>query len=1140
MSDRLRIKRPWLARRYWPLWCAAACLLTLAAWVCPRRHEGLITIDGRHSWSAADGESPREIAWQPPSELSRLLPPGAKAQVSHPHLADGGATLYLTVRLAGSDADIYRSRYVNGRWQPAEAMLEWNTPWDEQAVAVAADGREAWFASNRPGGHGGFDLYVCRRGTSDWGLPKNAPAPLNTAGDEHDPALSPDSRLLYFAANRANDGVHTALFSARRTARGKPWSEPEAVLPAEFADANQRSPCIAAGGAFLYFASDRPNGAGPSRNFDLYRLPLADLEARIEGLGPAINTAANETDPSVSADGFAIVFASDRATGRPTNLYRSAAAEVRRVAIWDTSRWQALRAVWSKAFLATLLFVGIAVVVYYSREWLWQTASLGRFLAASLLLHALVIWLTLIVPLSQEIIERVDQIRVSQSAAQLADDNLHQSHEAGKEAYEKVADLQAPAPVAMPDISRQVVQPQNVPIPVDRDLPSLPAEQALRLPAERLIFIPALRPVPAKQREALPRSTSAPRPVALEPLALAPPPRVEPPAPPPLSQSIDLTRNAAALPAAEVAPQPKREPPQVVAASLAPEVPLRELRVKPPSDAVPVERRLRGVKIASVELEPEGLALGNSPAPVEQQSQPAEVRIDRAESSLLAPAERVKVMQSSVPRPSPLTAQDVDQDRPLPQPAKNNDRTVLPRLAARAPPAAEIIEEKPPIAPAVNRAEEKPVAGATTEQAPAMPAPLEINNPLPREARGAQRLREPRLIVGALAGKAVDAPPSTSPWATRLDRPRAKAAPVAYAEDNIGMQAMFSLRQGDARREIIDLVGGNEQSEAAVRRGLQWLAEHQHADGRWSLHQLDPPEKGLPATTGPGSIQSDTAATGLGLLPFLGSGHTHREGEYQAVVAKALGWLVERQKPSGDLFADSPSNAYMYSHGIAAIALCESYGLSQDEKLRDPAQRAIDFIVSAQHAGTGGWRYRPGEPGDMSVVGWQVMALKSSEMAGLNVPPAALDAAGRWLDSAAGRGDALGTFGYQGPGGSPAMTAEGLLCRQFLGSRRSDPQLKAGAEYLLKHLPQPGSETSYYWYYATQVMYHMQGNYWTAWNERLRGLLVESQIKEGPASGAWDPRDAWEQQGGRLYATSLRLLILEVYYRHLPLYGPLE
>ena len=120
------------------------------------------------------------------------------------------------------------------------------------------------------------------------------------------------------------------------------------------------------------------------------------------------------------------------------------------------------------------------------------------------------------------------------------------------------------------------------------------------------------------------------------------------------------------------------------------------------------------------------------------------------------------------------------------------------------------------------------------------------------------------------------------------------------------------------------------------------------------------------------------------------------------------------------------------------------------------------------------------------------------------------------------------------------MTAQGLLCLQYLGTRRDHPRMRAGTDYLLGHLPRPGSDTSYYWYHATQVMYHTQGKHWQAWNGKLRDLLVSTQDARGPLVGSWKPTDGREKPGGRLYATALRLLMLEVYYRHLPLYQQLR
>jgi len=351
----------------------------------------------------------------------------------------------------------------------------------------------------------------------------------------------------------------------------------------------------------------------------------------------------------------------------------------------------------------------------------------------------------------------------------------------------------------------------------------------------------------------------------------------------------------------------------------------------------------------------------------------------------------------------------------------------------------------------------------------------------------------------------------------------------------------LSMRTTDARREAAKTLGGSEDSEEAVERGLQWLTRNQYPDGHWSIDDF-PGETS--ESLGEGSFVSNSAATGLSLLAFLGAGYTHQSGKHQEVVDRGMKWLVEHQKPDGDLFADETKYVWFYSHGIASIALCEAYGLTKDPALRAPAQKALDFIVESQHKEFGGWRYRPQFESDTSVSGWQLMALKSGEMAGLKVPKEAYTGVSRWLDSVESK-SAAGQFSYHPREEvSPAMTAEGLLMRQYLGAKREDAQLIAGANYLRTHLPDFGQRDAYYWYYATQVMFHMQGDHWNEWNNGLRDLLVTTQSKEGSVSGSWDPSrpspDKWANGGGRHYLTCLNLLMLEVYYRHLPLYLELE
>ena len=277
----------------------------------------------------------------------------------------------------------------------------------------------------------------------------------------------------------------------------------------------------------------------------------------------------------------------------------------------------------------------------------------------------------------------------------------------------------------------------------------------------------------------------------------------------------------------------------------------------------------------------------------------------------------------------------------------------------------------------------------------------------------------------------------------------------------------------------------------------------------------------------------------MGLLPFLAAGQTQASnGPFQKTVAGSVNWLISHQKADGDLSADAQSQ--MYSHGLATLALCEDYGISRDKAVRVAAQKAVNFIQAAQNQRTGGWRYHPGEEGDTSVVGWQMMALKTAQMAGLSVKSTAFEGARKWLQSCAPRMQKSGQFSYQPEGGpTPPMSAVGILCSQYLHAGRADPVVTGGAQLLMANQPDSANRNIYYWYYATQVMHNMADNDWDTWNRKMQKILVDSQAREGCASGSWDPekpnRDAWGPQGGRIMITSLSALTLEVYYRYLPL-----
>lgn len=336
------------------------------------------------------------------------------------------------------------------------------------------------------------------------------------------------------------------------------------------------------------------------------------------------------------------------------------------------------------------------------------------------------------------------------------------------------------------------------------------------------------------------------------------------------------------------------------------------------------------------------------------------------------------------------------------------------------------------------------------------------------------------------------------------------------------------------------LGGDTPDGDRAVVAALDWIVRHQCPDGRWTLnHQRQC--KGH-VCSGPGGEQSDVGATSLALLPLLGCGQTQAtKGMYQSHVAKAILWLIKQQTSEGEISGNCAKP--MYSHAIATLALCEDYGMTHDETVGSAARRAIKYIELAQNESTGGWRYRPGDTGDTSVFGWQIMALKSAKMSGMAVESTVWDNAQKWLRSVA-KGEHLGLYSYQPYDPvTPSMTAVGLLCRQYLGADPKDLNILESKRALLENLPnnEVGRNT-YYWYYATLAMHNFADDGWDTWNRKMRRVLIDSQERrEGECTqGSWDPAkptaDAWGQNGGRLMTTCLNTLTLEVYYRYLPLF----
>ncbi len=266
---------------------------------------------------------------------------------------------------------------------------------------------------------------------------------------------------------------------------------------------------------------------------------------------------------------------------------------------------------------------------------------------------------------------------------------------------------------------------------------------------------------------------------------------------------------------------------------------------------------------------------------------------------------------------------------------------------------------------------------------------------------------------------------------------------------------------------------------------------------------------------------------------------------------------------------------WMYDHAIATMAVSELLLMSQDFiHLKKTVEDAAMFCIRAQNEGWG-WRYSVKSPhNDTSITGWMVLALKTAKVCRdlelISRPSKAefersFAGALHWFDHATS--NTTGITGYRSPGdegsrlfeldaleeGYPysktlsCMTAVGVLCRLFAGEKRIDPLLKRSVGSLMRHLPEWRKKTHdrrstinfYYWYYGTFAMFQFGGRYWHRWNEAMQESLLKSQRKKGDAPGggscehgSWDPIGEWGAVGGRVYATAMGALTLEVYYRY--------
>ncbi|MGE3164680.1 MAG: prenyltransferase/squalene oxidase repeat-containing protein [Planctomycetota bacterium] len=395
-----------------------------------------------------------------------------------------------------------------------------------------------------------------------------------------------------------------------------------------------------------------------------------------------------------------------------------------------------------------------------------------------------------------------------------------------------------------------------------------------------------------------------------------------------------------------------------------------------------------------------------------------------------------------------------------------------------------------------------------------------------------------------------------------------------------GAAGAYGNRSG---RGSLSREGGSEATEAAVLAALHWLRRHQHPDGHWSgadfFHQCKDPSKPCAMaeegfSDGRGFADHDVGLTGLAMLAFLGYAHTHRDGEvkeFRTVMKRAMDWMLKQQvMKDGEnpdqigRYGPTTAEEWMYSHAIATMAMGELLFLSQDRlKLQRSVEAATNFCMASQNEGFG-WKYKfKGGTNDTSVTGWMVLALKTSKSCAairlVNTDKEKFTQHFDWALAWFARSTAKisGRTGYETPGdagskllkGYPepypfskepsCMTAVAVLCRLFAGENRRSDDITKGIGILEKEPPtwarQRGKQLSkinmYYWYYATYAMFQYGGSAWKDWNIKMQQALVPNQRQLGCEDGSWDPIGEWGLAGGRVYATAINAMTLEVYYR---------
>ncbi|MFT7485158.1 MAG: hypothetical protein ACI9F9_001005 [Candidatus Paceibacteria bacterium] len=1112
-----------------------------AAWLRFEPHLGRsgAYTDGLREYDSSRSETIRYAVWEEPERITQDVE--SEEGEHRPAISPDGRWIVFVSGERGTNSELYIAALSEGEIKDPRPLYALNSTYDELSPAFGGNG--LYFASNRPG-VGGFDLLHSEwLGDGEFAPPVALDESINGALDEIDPAPLPLGDGLAFASNRNTAGRegHDFYLALPNTEGGHEVAPMDALNSWQ----DDRELAFTADGRQAFFSSDRAEG-----NYDLY----ASLNEFGVWLEPeamqGLNSPAAERGPTAGNDGFELYFerslqaqpngGSIRESFLPAHLFHARSLEIfqrpgRRVGwldllilvallvlallAWLAKRWDAIEVLY-KCFLVSLLVHG--AMMWWFRD-IHPESEPVELAAATPAYHVQ------LAPSESAVArrsEREGELEVSPSHSdQPADDPTRQETEARKSSTEanpnsaQLARSEAPAEAAE---AREVewtpseqAQPQNAAL---QDAPTLErtalasaAEASPEAQAMQATSVHSTLPRTIPQRAAssvAQASKVAPAERHLERVgrtqeahasgseslqAVA--------TPLPSSATGELARADASLRAAQAADPSARIQLQSeeagAAARLATPTDLDALagRAGPRDENSPVRRASAPSSQAS-HAQPEVLALQTAPARRRKEvAAPAPQRLTNWERGTLK-----DVITAPLPERSSFGAQDPQRVALASSPSSNNE------------------ELKPEaLQPARRRDGRDQTAPTRRNSQPMSPSPTKL---APTRSTLQADQRRPAAV-------------EQEPKVARFEH------------------TPYQSRFGPAKARALEEHGGTVETEAAVANGLAYLALVQGRDGSWGRRRQIDSKYG----------EVRVGKSGLALLAFLGAGHTpDSDSEHSKTTRKAVEFLLgTQQNPSGHF---GRTNAY--SHGIATYALAEAFTLGGDDRLLVPLERAVAEILRNQNSDQrdrrrfGGWGYydRTGPIVDSwpraSITAWQVMALESARLAGIDIPDQAFEDARTFL---VGCLDASrGAFRYShdpqrlnsGYGILPGSTPASLFALSLLGEDLETKEFEAQWRYVTERTPEDyryrgddafireAKGNLYFWYYGSLASMRRGGSTWRRWNLGLQAALLDSQ----QIDGSWEPISVYARQYARdrsddaCYTTAMNVLSLEVYYRY--------